>query len=141
MALITQRLTFAQHMLHSFLGLLLAAEGKEGLALQIPQVLLAHPSSSQERPSRKYDGKLRTHYLVIFRNVPRAFHHVQTQLQAGQSRLTQDRDIIPWDRRAVPLAYQGQDVLLGVVDALVLVHADMIALTQESQGAGFQCGT
>src|SRR2546425_4766386 len=74
--LVPQRLTGFQSVGEAFLGFLFAAEGDEGFALEIEDVLFADQQWRGQRTAGKDVRQLAAHVCVIFRGVAAAEHHV-----------------------------------------------------------------
>src|SRR5579862_9955937 len=91
--LVAQRLSGFQRERDAFLGFLFAAEGDEGLALEIENILLADQLCRGERTTGKNAGELARHNRVVFGCVAAAHQHVNGELGTSQELFSENFDL------------------------------------------------
>jgi len=80
---IPQRLSGFQGEGDAFLGLLFAAEGDEGFALEVEDVLFANQLRRSQRAAGQDVGELAAHVRIVFGGVSSSEHHVDGEFRAG----------------------------------------------------------
>src|SRR6266481_2264673 len=121
--LISQRFAGLQRMRDALLCFLFAAEGDEGLALEIENILFADQLRRSERAAGENVRELAADMGVVLRGISAAHHHVDGEFRTGKELFAEHFDLgrlrafLPACREGlVSAADQGERYFLGIGD-------------------------
>src|SRR5262245_55264218 len=130
--LIPKRLACLQHVRDALLRGFRPAQTDEGFALEVEQILLAHPRRARQVAAAHHRGDLQPDQRVVVRDVAAALHHVDSELELGQGGLAERENVLPRLRRDITFGGQSQDGPLRLFDHAFVIHHDAILSPHQS---------